>query len=145
MARYKDPVVHSAFAPYLEPDETLQEWAYGVKQPSIWLMIPLFALAILPGAIAVALLTKEYLVGVTGQRVIVLLVKGGKAEVKEVTTYGRDERLNVEASSGAIFAHVTIHDEDRPFKAKFHRAGAPENREHALAAAEALGAAVPVA
>ena len=143
MARYKDPVVRDAFASHLERGETLQEWAYGVKQPSIWLMIPLFALAILPGAIAVALLTKEYLVGLTDRRVIVLRVKGGKAEVQEVTTYDLDERLSVEASSGAIFAHVTVHDEARPFKAKFHRAGAPENREHALAAAEALGAAVP--
>ena len=143
MARYKEPVVQAAFADHLQPGETLRSWAYGVKQPSIWLMIPLFALAILPGAIAVALLTKEYLVGLTDQRVLVLQVKGKHAEVQEVTTYGRDESLPVEAKSGSVFAHITVNDPERPFKAKFHRAGAPENREHAMEAAQALGAAVP--
>lgn len=142
MARYKEPVVQQAFAPHLEPGEVLQSWAYGVKQPSIALMVPLFMLAILPGAIAVALLTKEYLVGLTDRRVIVLHVKGKKADVQEVTTYDTDASHAVEASAGKLFVHITIEDPARPFKAKFHRLGAPDNHAHALAAAEALGATV---
>lgn len=142
MARYKDPVVQSAFAPHLDSGETLQSWAYGVKQPSMLLMIPLFALAILPGAIAVALLTKEYLVGLTDRRVLVLRVKGGKADVQEVTAYSLDERHAAEAKAGKLFAHLTVEDPARPFQAKFHRLGAPNNHDHALAAARALGASV---
>lgn len=142
MARSKDPIIRDAFAPHLQPGETLQSWAYGVKQPSLLLLIPLFCLAILPGAIAAQLLTKHFLLGLTDRRVLALRVKGGKYEVQEVTEYGLDERLDVKASSGAVFAHVAVEDEARPFKAKFHRAFAPDNREHAVAAAQALGAAV---
>ena len=77
MARFKDPnVPAAAFQPYLEPGEQLKHWAYGVKQPSMLLILPLFLLAILPGAIAVALLTKEYIVGLTDRRFIVLRFKG---------------------------------------------------------------------
>ena len=77
MARFKDPnVPAAAFAPYLEPGEHLRNVAFGVRQPNILLMLPLFALAVLPGAIAVALLTKEYVVGLTDRRLIVLRFKG---------------------------------------------------------------------
>lgn len=140
MAKSKDPIIREALAPHLQSGETLVSWAYGVKQPSMLLIIPLFFLAILPGAIAVALLTKHYVLGLTDRRVLALRVKGGKFEVQEVTEYGLHEALDVEASSGSIFAHVTVRDEARPFKAKFHRAFAPDNREHAIAAAQALGA-----
>ena len=142
MATSKDPIIREAFAPHLQPGETLESWAYGVKQPSLLLVVPLFFLAILPGVIAVALLTKHYLLGRTDRRVLALRVAGSEYEVQEVTEYGLDEELDVEASSGAIFAHVTVRDEARPFKAKFHRAFAPDNREHAVEAAQALGAAV---
>ncbi len=142
MARYKEPVITAAFAPQLQPGETLRSAAYGVKQPSIAAMIPLYLLGILPGVIAVAILTKEYLVGLTDRRVLVLRVSGGKAEVQEVTEYGLDERPPVTASQGSLFAHVAITDPARPFKAKFHRAGYPNNREHAISAAQALGATV---
>ncbi len=101
-------------------------------------IFPLFLLAILPGAIAMALLTKEYLVGLTDRRVIVLRVKGGKAEVLEVTDYGLDETIALEAKTGKLFAHLTIEDEARPFQAKFHRMGAPENHEHVAEIVRAL-------
>ena len=140
MPRFKDPVVDAALAPHLQPGESVEHWAYGVKQPSILLMIPLFALAILPGAIAVAMLTKEYLLVLTDQRVLALRVKGKHAEVQEVTAYDRGENLDVESKSGAVFAHVTVSDESRPFKAKFHRAGGTDNRERAMEAARAIGA-----
>src|SRR5687768_1774410 len=73
MARFKDPaVVSAAFQPYLEPGEQLRHWAYGVKQPNMLLIVGLTLLAILPGLIAVALLTKEYVVGLTDRRFLVL-------------------------------------------------------------------------
>lgn len=139
MARYKESVVTAAFAPHLQPGETLHSHAYGVKQPSMWLILPLYALAIVPGVVAVALLTKEYLVGLTDRRVLVLRVSGGKADVQEVTEYALGERLPVRTSNGSLFAWITIDDPQRPFKAKFHRAGYPNNRENALAAAAAIG------
>ena len=138
MARYKEAVVHDAFAPHLHPGEPLQSWAYGVKQPSMLLIFPLFLLAIVPGAIAVALLTQEYLVGLTDRRVLVLRVKGGKAEVLEVTEYGLEESVALEAKTGKLFAHVTIEDDARPFQAKFHRMGAPQNHEHVAEIVAAL-------
>lgn len=143
MARYKAPVAAAAFTSHLQPGETLQSWAYGVRQPSMAAIVPLYLLGILPGVIAVALLTKEYLVGLTDRRVLVLRVKGGQATVQEVTEYAVGERVPITASKGGLFAHIAIDDAARPFKAKFHRAGAPDNREHALAAASALGASVP--
>jgi len=107
---------------------------------AMWAMLPLYALGIVPGAVAVAVLTKEYLVGLTDRRVVVLRVKGGKADVQEVTEYTVGERLPVTTTNGSLFAWVTVDDAARPFKAKFHRAGYPNNRENALAAAAALGA-----
>ncbi|MGB3541775.1 hypothetical protein [Rubrivirga sp.] len=104
------------------------------------LIFPLFLLAILPGAIAVALLTKEYLVGLTDRRVLVLRVKGGKAEVVEVTEYGLDERVAVKAKTGKLSAHVIIEDEARPFQAKFGRMAAPQNFEHVAEIVSALEA-----
>ena len=58
MARFKDDAVQTALRQHLEPGEELKNWAYGVKQPNFWLILILYAMAILPGAIAVALLTK---------------------------------------------------------------------------------------
>lgn len=147
MARFKDPnVPAAAFQPYLEPGEQLRHWAYGVKQPSILLMIPLFALAVLPGAIAVALLTKEYIVGLTDRRFIVLRFKGGKIKVQEITDYPLASLPPVKASTGGLFTHIKIDDPSKPFVAKFHRLGMPGNREHGMAIEAALtGRAAPAA
>lgn len=134
MARFKDPnVPAAAFSPYLEPGEQLKHWAYGVKQPNMLLMLPLYALAVLPGAIAVALLTKEYVIGLTDRRLIVLRTKGKTAQVQEITDYPLSALSQVEASTGALFTHIKILDPAKPFVAKFHRLGMPGNREHAMA------------
>lgn len=139
MARFKDPnVPAAAFTPHLEPGEQLKHWAYGVKQPNMLLMLPLFALAVLPGAIAVALLTKEYVVGLTGRRFIVLRFKGKNVEVKEIIDYSLNSLPPVKASTGALFTHIKILDPSKPFVAKFHRLGMPGNREHAMAIEAAL-------
>jgi hypothetical protein len=143
MAKLDDEKIVAAFQPYLEADETLKHWAFSVKQPNIFLIILLFLLAILPGIIAVFMLTKNYVVGLTERRLLVLQIKGiGNGEVKEVTEYRIDELANmaVKTSTGAIFTHIAIKDPEKPFVAKFHRAFSKSNRPHAVAISEAISA-----
>ncbi len=140
MARFKsDEIITSAFQPHLAPGETLKHWAYGVKQPHIGLIILFFMLAILPGAIAVALLTKEYVIGLTEGRLLVLRFSG-KLKVKEMFEYQLASMPAVTTSTGGLFTHISIKDPARPFVAKFHRLGMKNNREHAMAIAEAISA-----
>jgi hypothetical protein len=133
MARFKDPnVPAAAFAPYLEPGEQLRNIAFGVKQPNI------FVIALTGGLIS-ALLTKEYVVGLTDRRFIVLRFKGKNVQVQEVLDYRLGGQLpSVKASTGPIFTHIKIEDATKPFVAKFHRMGMPGNREGAMAIAAAL-------
>lgn len=139
MARFKDPnFVAAAFYPYLQPGEQIRNVAFGVKQPSMALIIPLFLLAIVPGAIATALLTKEYVVALTDRRVIVLHFKGSQIQVQEVFEYALNYHAPAETSTGSIFTHIKVNDPGKPFVAKFHRAGMPGNREQAMAIAAAL-------
>ena len=139
MARFQDPnVPAAAFTPYLQAGEPLKHWAYGVKQPNMLLMVPLLALGLLPGLIAIAVLTKEYVVGLTDRRFLVLRFKGKKIEVKEVIDYALGSLPPVKASTGPIFTHLKITDPAEPFAAKFHRLGMPGNREHSMAIEAAL-------
>jgi hypothetical protein len=138
MARYQDAIVTNVLGQQLQPGEQLQHWAYGVKQPPIWLIILLMCAAILPGAIAVALMTKEYVIGLTSHRLIILQVSGGKAKVILKWDYWRAQMPPAQTSTGALFTHITIKDPQRPFGAKFHRMGMPNNRPHAMAIAAAL-------
>ena len=139
MARFKDPnFVAAAFQPYLQPGEQIRNVAFGVKQPNMVLIMGLFLLAILPGAIAVALLTKEYVVALTDRRVLVLHFKGSQIQVQEVLEYSLFNHAPAETSTGSIFTHIKINDPAKPFVAKFHRAGMPGNREQAMAIAAAL-------
>lgn len=138
MARYQDAIVTNALGQQLQPGEQLYHWAYGVKQPPIWLIILLMCLAVLPGAIAVALMTKEYVIGLTSQRLIVLQVSGGRARVITRWDYWRAQMPPAQTSTGALFTHIKIKDPQKPFVAKFHRMGMPNNRPHAMAIAAAL-------
>jgi len=142
MARFKDEAVQTALKAHLESGEELKHWAYGVKQPNILLIIVLFALAILPGAIAIAILTKEYVVGLTNRRFIVLRVNGS-LKVQEVLEYSLATLPPVKASTGALFTHIRIDDPQKPFIAKFHRLGMPKNREHTMAMEAALTKKLP--
>lgn len=138
MARYKDDVVKAALQPHLHPGEELEHWAYGVKQPPLALIIGLTVLALLPGLIATAILTKEYIVGTTRDRLIVCRVSGGKATVKEVREFALGAMPPVKTSTGALFTHIRIEDPKNPFVAKFHRAGMKDNKAHAAAIAAAI-------
>ena len=144
MAKLTDEAVGAAFAPHLQDGEELTHWAFGVKQPNMLLIAVLIALAILPGIIAIALLTKNYVIGLTDRRFIVLQVKSmGNTEVKAVIEYTLDEirAADVKTSTGAIFTHIKVSSEQKPFVAKFHRAFSKTNRPNAVAICEAINPA----
>lgn len=127
----------AAFDPYLEPSEQLKYVAFGIKQPNFFLIIVLICIAVLPGVIAMSLLTKNYLVGLTDRRLIVLRFSGNarrKITVKEITDYRLNSLPQVVASTGSIFTHIKIFDPVKPFLAKFHRSPfGGKNRANAMA------------
>lgn len=134
MARFNDPKVPTAaFTPYLQPGEQLKYCAYGVKQPNILLIL-------LTGTIAAALMTKEYVIGLTDRRFIVLRFKSKNVNVEEMLEYPLSSLPPVQASTGGLFTHIKIVDPAKPFVAKFHRMGMPGNREHGMAIEAALTA-----
>ena len=130
MARFKDAEVMAVVQPHLQRGEQLRHWAYGVKQPPLFLIVLLTPLAI-------AFLTKEYVAALTDRRLLVLRVRR-KMEVEELTEYPLSKLPPVRTSTGTLFTHIRIDDEAKPFAAKFHRAGMPANREHAMAIAATL-------
>ncbi len=141
MPKLTDDIMKETLNAHLQEGEALEHWAFGIKQPSILLMLPLFALAILPGVIATQMLTKNYLIGLTGKRLIVLQIKSiTKAELKAITEYDRAGFRANPASykPGKLFTHIAIEDDEKPFKAKFHRMMSKDNRMHA----EAIGTAI---
>jgi hypothetical protein len=141
MAKLNDDRAKALFGPYLDQGEEIKYWAFGVKQPSLLLIIPLVVLAVLPGLIAMVLLTKNYLVGLTSKdRLLVLKLGAGGGSVKEVSEYRLSELRNdkVTTSAGPIFTHIKIIDPAKPFRAKFHRAYGSSNRPNAMAIAAAI-------
>jgi hypothetical protein len=128
--------VPAAFAPHLQPGEQLKYYAFGVKQPNVGLIILFMLLGILPGMIAVLLMTKNYFIGLTDRRFVVLRIKSmGNHQVLEVTEYALAALAPgmVQASTGPLFTHIRINDPQKPFIAKFHRMGMKTNREHCQA------------
>ena len=141
MAKLKDEQIKSASQKYLNEDEVLKYWAFGVKQPNIFLIVLLIALFILPGIIAILFLTKNYLIALTDKRFIVLQIKSiSNAEVSKMQDYNLNEldRSKVKSSTGAIFTKIKIDDPLNPFEAKFHRAFSKNNRSHSMAIGEAI-------
>jgi CO/xanthine dehydrogenase FAD-binding subunit len=134
MAVYKDEDMFQLFAPQLQPGEQLVHWAYGVKQPPILVIILL--VATIGGALAVHFLTKHYVVALTSHGRFVVLQMSGKT-VKASHWYQLGQLSGVKTSAGAIFTHIKI-DGPVPFKAKFHRMGMKQNRDHSRAMAAAL-------
>jgi hypothetical protein len=133
MARFKDEAfVMSAFAPHLQPGERVIYYAYGVKQPNILLII------LLLGGLLTALLTKQYMVGLTDRGRFLVLRFSGNLKVKEVLEYHIGNVQGAKAKTGPIFTYITIKDPQKPFTAKFHRLGMKQNRPHAMAIAQSL-------
>jgi hypothetical protein len=143
MAKLNEETMKAAFQPHLLEGEEVTHVAFGVKQPNILLIILLICLAILPGMIAVFLLTKNYVIGLTSKRFLVLQVASmSNAAVKTVIEYDRASLpgMKVATSTGGLFTHIAIDDAAKPFKAKFHRAFSKTNRESAMAIAAAISA-----
>ena len=134
MAVYKDEDIPAIFAPHMNPGEQLVNFAFGVKQPHI-LLIFLF-IATIGGIIAVMLMTKNYLVGLTTHGRVLVLQMSGKT-VKAVLPYQLGQTQGVKTSTGPIFTHIKIAG-PTPFQAKFHRMGMKNNRQHSQAIAAAL-------
>ncbi len=139
MARLDKDSISKKFAPHLQEGELLEHFAYGIKQPHVVAIALLMFLAILPGILIVALLTKSYLVGKTNKRIVVLKIDG-RGRVRRVTPYGLDEFRGaaVSTSTGKRLTHVRIDIPAKPFVAKFHPAFAPFNRPGAMAIAAAI-------
>ncbi len=141
MAKITDSHIKENLKKYLQEGEILQHWAFGVKQPSILLMIPLFALAVLPGILVTQMLTKSYIVGLTDKRLIVVEVKGiTNAQLKALTEYSHAETKG-SYTAGKIFTYITIDNAEKPFTAKFHRMFSKDNRAHAVAIGETISQA----
>ncbi len=88
MAKLTDDKIKLAFEQYLQGEENLKYWAFGVKQPNIFLIVLLLALFILQGIIAVFWLTKNYLIALTDNNLLVLEVASiSNANVKKHTEY----------------------------------------------------------
>jgi hypothetical protein len=134
MAVYKDEQILPIFAPHLQPGEQLMHWAYGVKQPHI--LVIFLLVATIGGIVAVAFLTKHYLVGLTSHGRFLVLQMSGK-NVKAVTPYQLGQMQGVKTSTGALFTHMKI-EGPTPWQAKFHRMGMKQNREHSMAMAAAI-------
>jgi hypothetical protein len=139
MARFNEQQVRDAFEPYLEPGETVERVAYGIKQPPMILIIAMYLIAVLPGAIALMLLTKEYVVALTDRRVLVLRFSG-RLKVKELIEYSLADEHQTQSSTGMLFVHLKVRDPERPFVAKFHRLGLTNNRQNAQEISTALAA-----
>jgi len=138
VARFKnEQIMIDALKPHLGAGEVVRHVAFGVKQPAIGLILLLYALAVLPGIIATALLTKEYVIGLTDRRLIVLRFSG-RLNVREVVPYDLSRLPPVKTSTGGLFTHIKIDSSEKPFVAKFHRLGMANNREHAMAIADVL-------
>jgi hypothetical protein len=130
MARFNDENVPAAIRPHLQPGEQLRHWAYGVKQPHLLLIA-------LTGAMLTAVLTKNYIVALTDRRLLVLRFEGS-LRVTELTEYTLSTRPRASGSCGMLFTHLRINDPAKPFAAKFHRMGMPNNRAHSTAILSAL-------
>lgn len=116
MAKFDDTRAREVFAPHLHPAEQLKFYAYGVKQPNIMIIILLTALAIIPGIIATFMLTKNYLIGLTGSRLIILEIKSiANPEVQSITEYSLSElqSLQLKTSTGAGLLSLWSGEEKR--------------------------------
>lgn len=135
-----DENIRNLFSARLHPGETLSHWAYGVKQPSIPMIFLIYFFGfVLVGAIVVMLLTKQYALGLTSKGRLIVLRIDNKLTILEQFEYkASDVHSLSKVSTNPIFVHIAISDPLKPFAAKFHRLGLPENRVHSMAIAEAV-------
>lgn len=146
MTQTKDEQLRQMVQPVLRSGEEIQHVAYGVKQPNMLLMVPAFFLAIIPGVLLTARLTKHYTFALTNQRLIILRMASKMLTLPKPED-GFEEDLSIDLSalsamdrktkSGALFVHITV----GAVTAKFHRAYSKTNRTSALAMSDVIDAA----
>ncbi|MCR8726382.1 hypothetical protein [Frigidibacter sp. ROC022] len=150
MAKLNDEMMRAILADGLAPGETLTEVAYGVRQPNMLYMLPLFALAVLPGVIVTQMLTKHYVAGLSASTLHVAEVKPRWSSlalaVKSVVTRRSFDLATlkgqqIKTGQGALFTRIAIGSGKEGWAAKFHRAFSKTNRS----SAEAIKAAVEAA
>ncbi|MCB1397685.1 MAG: hypothetical protein H6898_06750 [Rhodobacter sp.] len=150
MAKLDTAQMRDLLAPVLPAGETLQHAAYGVRQPNILLMLPAFALAILPGVILTQMLTRHYVVGQSRNYLMVAEISPKWRSMMTAVDAVRDRwavSINTlrgqpkTVRSGPVFTHIAFGTGQDGFKAKFHRMFSRTNR----AEAEAIGAVVKAA
>jgi hypothetical protein len=137
VAKITDERIAAAIQPFLEPGEQIQTDAYGFHQMSLWIMIPLILVALLPAFIAQMLLTKYYMVALTNRRILIFHCDN-KLKVKEIIEYRPGAMPPVNVSSGMIFAVLKIMDPRGGMRIKFHRATLANNREKAAIIGNAM-------
>jgi len=97
----------------------------------------LLLVALLPAAILNVLMTKEYVVGLTDRRLIVLRFTG-KLVVKDSFVYDLALLDRVATKAGSVFTWISIDNKERPFRALFHRSGLADNQAQSRAIAAAV-------
>lgn len=138
MAKPKTEEMKAAFAPYLPAGEQVTHVAYGVKQPHILLIVLLVLAGVLPGLIAIMIMTRHYLIGQSASGITVLRIEGmNNLKVREAMHFSAADlaAADVKTSSNALFTNISIADRGRRFVAKFHKMYSADNRPHAEAIA----------
>jgi hypothetical protein len=139
MAKFGDERIRAAVQPYLEPGEQIQYTSRGVQQPNFVLLILMVLFGLVAGLIAFGLLTKNYVMVLTNRRALIIRFSGA-LKFREFIEYRPGAIPPLTVSQGMIFAVMRISDPAGAMKIKFHRAGMQNNRENAVAIANALGA-----
>lgn len=139
MAALTEDQIRNAFQPYLNEDEQLLHAAYGVKMPSL-LTITLLV-ATVGGMLAVMFLTKNFLVGISNRRLIILQVKSpSNGKVLRTWEFEMSELVSNrnKSWSGSLFTYLKIDQGEEQFDIKFHRMFSPANRDNAIAIGESV-------
>ena len=142
MAKLSDENFYQAVQPHLKAGERVRHFAYGVKEPSLWVIILLFVTIL--GALGLGLVTRHYVVALTDVRVIIVELRSGlfsvEFDAKEVTSYLLVElaRMPVSSSLGAASTFLRIEDPSRPFEARFYRRVSPGNKPNSQAIAQCI-------
>jgi len=121
MARLNEQEVLNAVQPHLEPGEQVRHWAIGYQQP-MWLLVL--------GALAAALFTKFYVVGMTDRRLLILRYKG-RLKIQEITEYRIGQIPPIQTKTGPVNTLLTLHGPQKVLY-KFHRNAMKNNRPQAL-------------
>lgn len=150
MAKLDTPQMLDLLSPMLPAGDTLLHSAYGTRQPNMLLMLPAFALAIIPGVILTHVLTKHYIVGLSQTALLIaevspkwrsMMVAVDAVKPSRVIPLAELRGQTAKVKTSTLFRHIDVGQGDERFKAKFHRAFSKSNRPEANAIGDAIVAA----